>query len=407
MNKKKISELVIFSYIFYLLIIGLLLQPFNVLFDGLYKILTSPGMLITDYMVVGGVGPALVNASLVGLIGFFLIKLNSVPITGPSIASVFIMVGFGLFGKNIWSIFPIFLGVYIYSKIKKQRFRTYIYPALFGTALAPIVSQTVFGFGLGLGGGILLGTIAGMILPPLSSHLLKTHEGFNLYNVGFTCGFTGLLLYNILRGFGFTSEIVVLWGTEFDSPIRLIIIPMSVSMIILGFFLNKRSFKGYKEIFKYPGVLITDYTAIAGFSNTLVNMGLVGLIGILYIELVNGSYNGPTLGALLTIIGFGAFGKNPKNIPPIMLGVFLGTLLSTHEANGAGPLLAALFGTCLAPLAGKFGPLIGILAGFCHLSVVSYVGGLYGGLNLYNNGFAAGIVATIFIAIIQGLKRDV
>lgn len=407
MNKKKISELVIFLYIFSLLIIGLLLQPINILLDGLYKILTSPGMLITDYMVVGGVGPALVNASLVGLIGFFLIKVNSVPIIGPSIASLFIMIGFGLFGKNIWSILPIFLGVYVYSKIKKQRFRTYIYPALFGTALAPLVSQAVFGFGLGLWAGVLLGTLAGMILPPLSSHLLKTHEGYNLYNVGFTCGFTGLLLYNILRGFGFTSEIVVLWGTEFDPLIRLIIIPMSLSMIILGYFLNKRSFKGYKEIFKYPGVLITDYTAIAGFGNTLVNMGLVGLIGILYIELVNGSYNGPTLGALLTIIGFGAFGKNPKNIIPVMIGVFIGTLLSTHEANAAGPLLAGLFVTCLAPLAGKFGPLVGILAGFCHLAVVSYVGVLYGGLNLYNNGFAAGIVATIFIAIIQGLKRDV
>lgn len=407
MSKKKLSELIIFLYIFSLFIIGLLLQPLNVLIDGLVKIFTSPGMLITDYTLVGGLGPALVNSSLVGLIGFLLIKVNSVPMVGPSIATIFMMTGFGLFGKNVWSVLPIFLGVYIYSRIKGQKFRTYIYPSLFGTAMAPLVSQAAIGFGLGIWFGILLGTIAGMILAPLSGHLLKTHEGYNLYNVGFTCGFISLLLYNILRSYGFTSEIVVLWGTDFNQPIRLIIIPMCLSMILLGFMVNKRSFKGYREIFNYPGVLITDYTAIAGFGNTLVNMGLVGLVGILYIELVKGSYNGPTLGALLTIIGFGAYGKNPKTILPLMAGVYLGTIYSTHEANGAGPLLAALFSTALAPLAGKFGPLVGILAGFCHLSVVSYVGGLYGGLNLYNNGFAAGIVATIFIAIIRGLKKNV
>lgn len=405
MNRNKINELVIFLYILYLFIIGLFLQPLDSLIKGLYHILTSPGMLITDYMVVGGIGPALVNGSLVGLIGLLLIKINKVPMTGPSIATIFIMTGFGLFGKNIWSIFPIIVGVYLYSKLKRHKFRTYIYPALFGTALAPMVTQNTFVLSVGIWGGILIGIVAGILLPPLATHLLKVHEGYNLYNVGFAAGFVGLLLYNILKGYGFNSEIVILWG-DFNKII-FIIIPMVVSMIILGFLLNKRSLNGYKEIFKYPGVLITDYTAIAGFGNTLINMGLVGLIGIIYIELINGNYNGPTLGALFTMIGFGAFGKNPKNIVPIMLGVYLGTIFSFHNANEAGPLLAALFGTALAPLAGKFGPIVGILAGFTHLSIVSYVGGIYGGLNLYNNGFSAGIVATIFVAIISGIKEDV
>lgn len=404
--KKRIPEIIIFIYIFSLLFIGLSLQPINQLFDGLHKILTTTGILITDYMVIGGVGPALVNGALVGLIGMLLIKINSVPMSGPSIACIFIMTGFGLFGKNIWSVLPIIFGVYIFSKIKKQKFKTYIYPALFGTALAPFVTHYGFTTEFGIGAGIIIGIIAGIIIPPLATHLLKAHEGYNLYNVGFSAGFVGLLLYNILRGYGLESEIVMIWGSEFNEIIRMIIIPMVISMIIVGFLINKQSLKGFKEIFKYPGVLITDYIPIAGFGNTLINMGLVGLIGILYIELVGGHYNGPTLGALLTIIGFGAFGKNPKNITPIIVGVYMGTIFSHHKANAEGPLLAALFSTALAPLAGKFGPIIGILAGFTHLSIVSYVGGLHGALNLYNNGFAAGIVATIFVAIIQGFKKE-
>lgn len=405
--KKKLAEIIVLIYILYLLLIGLLLQPLDELFQGLYNIITSTGVLITDYMVIGGVGPALVNAALVGLVGYIIVRINSVPMTGPSIASIFMMIGFGLFGKNIWSIFPIIFGVLIYSKITNQRFKKHIYPALFGTALAPLITYYALGTSLGLLGGILIGILAGMLLPSLATHLLKAHEGYSLYNVGFSAGFIGLLMYNILRGYSFTSQINIIWGTEFDNLIRLIIIPMTISMIIIGFIMNKGSFMGYKEIFNYPGILITDYLNIVGFGNTLINMGLVGLVGIIYIELVGGNYNGPSLGGILAIIGFGSFGKNPKNIIPIMLGVFIGTLFSIHDASAPGPLLAALFGTCLAPISGKYGPIIGILAGFAHLSIVSFVGEIYGGLNLYNNGFAAGIVATIFIAVIRGFKKEV
>ena len=405
--KKKLAEIIVLIYILYLLLIGLCLQPLDELFQGLYNIITSTGVLITDYMVIGGVGPALVNAALVGLVGYIIVRINSVPMTGPSIASIFMMIGFGLFGKNIWSIFPIIFGVLIYSKITNQRFKKHIYPALFGTALAPLITYYALGTSLGLLGGILIGILAGMLLPSLATHLLKAHEGYSLYNVGFSAGFIGLLMYNILRGYSFTSQINIIWGTEFDNLIRLIIIPMTISMIIIGFIMNKGSFMGYKEIFNYPGILITDYLNIVGFGNTLINMGLVGLVGIIYIELVGGNYNGPSLGGILAIIGFGSFGKNPKNIIPIMLGVFIGTLFSIHDASAPGPLLAALFGTCLAPISGKYGPLIGILAGFAHLSIVSFVGEIYGGLNLYNNGFAAGIVATIFIAVIRGFKKEV
>ena len=89
-----------------------------------------------------------------------------------------------------------------------------------------------------------------------------------------------------------------------------------------------------------------------------------------------------------------------------MLGVWLGTLFSNYEANMGGPMLSALFGTALAPIAGQFGPLAGILAGFIHLSVASNIGIVHGGLNLYNNGFAAGFVAALFVALNKGFKKN-
>jgi hypothetical protein len=67
-------------------------------------------------------------------------------------------------------------------------------------------------------------------------------------------------------------------------------------------------------------------------------------------------------------------------------------------------LLAALFGTTLAPIAGRFGWRWGIVAGFVHSSVAQAVGSAHGGLVLYNNGFAAGLVAAILVPVIIALQ---
>ncbi len=84
-----------------------------------------------------------------------------------------------------------------------------------------------------------------------------------------------------------------------------------------------------------------------------------------------------------------------------MLGVFFACLMQKHQPNDPGAILAALFGTTLAPLAGQHGFFVGLLAGFVHLSIVSNVGVLHGGLNLYNNGFAGGICGHYFCSIVK------
>jgi hypothetical protein len=83
-----------------------------------------------------------------------------------------------------------------------------------------------------------------------------------------------------------------------------------------------------------------------------------------------------------------------------MLGVYLGSRLLVWEPAEAGPLLAALFATTLAPLSGQFGPLVGIIAGLVHLMLVMRTGAWHAGMNLYNNGFAGGLTATLFVGLI-------
>ena len=68
-------------------------------------------------------------------------------------------------------------------------------------------------------------------------------------------------------------------------------------------------------------------------------------------------------------------------------------------------MLALLLSTTLAPIAGQFGMMWGIAAGFLHSSVALNVGIVYSGMNLYNNGFAGGIVAMFLVPLIQSFAN--
>ena len=46
-----------------------------------------------------------------------------------------------------------------------------------------------------------------------------------------------------------------------------------------------------------------------------------------------------------------------------------------------------------------------MLVGFLHSSMVLNTGILHGGLNLYNNGFSAGILALIIVPVIETFKK--
>lgn len=395
--------MIIGLYMMGLIIAGILWPGTENFWEEYKAILTTPSVLISDYFVVGSIGVSLVNAGLVGLIGLLLVVRTKTPVSGPTVAAVFTLAGFALFGKTPLNIWPIFLGVKFAAIIRKERFRNFIVVALFGTALGPVITKIAFGLGLGYPLAVIGGIVVGMLLPSLASHVLHNHQGFSLYNVGFTCGIMGMYITSYLKLRGHMPAVTFIWGDEAQLGLGIFFTLYFLTFILLGI----KGWEGARKLFRLPGTLVTDFFVEQGESATFLNMGLVGLLGIAYIVVVGGVFNGPTIGGLLTMVGFAAFGKHILNCYPVMLGVYLATHFSIWNARDPGPLLAGLFGTTLAPLAGGFGPFVGVLAGMLHLAVVMHVGPFHAGMNLYNNGFAGGLVATLFIAATRwyGIKR--
>jgi len=179
----------------------------------------------------------------------------------------------------------------------------------------------------------------------------------------------------------------------------------SVGLAIAGLLFGKVRIQQLIRLWSRSGRLVSDFIASDGFSVVLVNMGLLGVLATSYVLVVGGELNGPILGGIFTIIGFGAFGKHPLNTMPILLGVFLAATLHVFDTHSTSALLAALFGTTLAPLTGAYGWAVGIIAGFLHMSMVMNIGYLHGGMNLYNNGFSGGFIAATLVPLLEALKE--
>ncbi|MDW7667197.1 MAG: DUF1576 domain-containing protein [Bacillota bacterium] len=377
---------------------------------GLQSILSNPDTLVSDYFGIGGIGASFVNSGLLTLMFLYMLYRMKHRAHGVTIAGILTISGFAFFGKNLLNVWFVVFGVYLYSKYQKDNFSKYVVVALFGTALAPVATEIMFStllpYHISIPLGIFSGILMGFILPALATSMLNFHQGFNLYNIGFTSGLVGTVYVSILRSYGFVPEPRFIWTTGNNLKFSIFLSVIFIGFIIFGIYTRDRKLSEFKNIFKYSGRLITDYVKLEGLPFTLINMGLAGLLSLVYILIIGGDLNGPTIGGIYTIVGFAAFGKTPKTIIPIFLGVLIGSLTKTWGINDPAIQLAALFGTALAPIAGEFGWMYGVLAAFVHSSVVLNVGFLHGGMNLYNNGFAAGIVAGFLLPIFEAFRKD-
>ena len=184
---------------------------------GLKKIILSPDILISDYVEIGGIGASLINSALTSLFALSILVFIGVKPNGSTIMSLWLICGFAFFGKNIFNIWPIIIGVYLYSRYQKEPFLNYSLVAMLSTTLAPTVSQLSFTNNvskpIGIILGFLIGILTGFILAPISSHCIKVHNGYNLYNVGFSAGIYATLLMAILRALGIEFESRMLWNT--------------------------------------------------------------------------------------------------------------------------------------------------------------------------------------------------
>jgi hypothetical protein len=82
----------------------------------------------------------------------------------------------------------------------------------------------------------------------------------------------------------------------------------------------------------------------------------------------------------------------------------LTNVFNIHDSSATFAIIAALFGMTLAPIAGEYGFLAGILAGVLHMSLVTNIGFLHAGMNLYNNGFSGGFVAAFLVPLLEMVR---
>lgn len=361
-------------------------------------------------MEIGGVGATFINCALLIIVYITMLILLNVKPSGTIIAGVFTVSGFSLFGKNILNIWPIIFGIWLYSRFQKESFSNYIVTALFGTTLSPALIQlagaNTVPIYISILTGILVSIIIGFLLPPLASACMRIHQGYSLYNVGLAAGLIGTILMSLLRAFGIDFQSRLIWSTGNNVPFMILFSIIFLTMIILGFHYNGNTFKNTLKIMRHSGRLLTDFYLIFGEGITLINMGILGLFSMFLVVLVNGDLNGPTLGGILTIVGFGAFGKHLKNIIPIMLGIILCTFFNIWKINSPSVILSLLFGTTLAPIAGSFGWLWGVISGVLHACLVMNITYLHGGMILYNNGFSGGLVCMFLLPLISAFRKE-
>lgn len=405
-----LTQRLLLAYSIVLILIGLVASPPQALWQGSLAILNAPSNLISDYFAIGNLGSAFLNSGLLTLISILLAKKQGTIISGPMIAAFFTISGFSFFGKNIFNSIPIPLGVYLYSYIQQRPATQYSLVALFGSAASPVISYLAFGLGLPLPVGIAfgygVGLLIGLALPPLAAQFLQFHQGFSLYNIGFAAGIITMFFTSFLRLFDLEVYSNKQLTTEYHYYLAAFLLILCLAMFLIGYLLNQRSLKGLPELFQTSGKLMTDYVTIFSLGVTMMNMAMMGMLMLFFVFFLQGELSGPLLGAILTVIGFSAFGNHWRNSLPVMVGVVLATKVGlTSDVSTFSLLLTAIFGTSLAPISGYYGPVAGVIAGVVHAALVTNITYLHGGLNLYNNGFSSGFVAAAMVPLLDEYQQ--
>lgn len=410
-SKKYFQSNIVFGLIMSLLVItAFFYEPPLQVIQGYWRIISSTGLLISDFLEIGGLSATLLNVVSVVFLYFLILKKLDIKITGPNFAGILTIAGFSFFGKTLLNTIPILSGIWLYTLYHKIPLRNVIIIILFSTGISPIVSFTIFGsslpYSISIPLGLFAGLFTGFIIPPLAAHTVKFHNGYDLYNIGFAMGILALIYTAIYKAFNIFVIPTYIVSNEYHWFFFITLSVFSLGFILIAFLIDRDVLSKYPEILEKSGRLVTDFVRDVGFSPTVLNIGIMGLLSLTIVVLLKIQINGAVIGGILTVMGFSAFGKHPKKSLPIMFGVMISAYISHYSLDNAGVVIAIFFGTALSPISGKYGILAGIIAGFVHFFVVQATSMFQGGLDLYNNGFAAGFVAAVLVPILDSFKKE-
>lgn len=380
------------------------------IFVGYKNILLSSSILTTDYIAIGTLGGALVNAASILVLNLVILRLLNLRMSGLIYAALYMILGFSFFGKNILNSLPIYIGIYLYAFLNKIPVKNLVISLLFSSGISPLVSYLIFGFDLayyisiplGIGAGI----VAGLMVPAISSHTIKFHQGYNLFNVGFSLGIISLAFNGVLRAFNLRASEISILSNDHNLFLYLFVAILALVLLIAGIILNPKSFKMIPDLYKRSGRLVSDYIRDYGVSIVMINQASLLTFEIIICLIFKIELNGAIFGTILAVSGFAGAGLHLKNTSFVMLGAILMCLVTKTNITSTSIIIGILFSAGVAPIAGRYGIVAGIIAGMLHIAILPLCRSFQGGYDLYNNGFCAGFVACILIAIIEAFKKE-
>ena len=408
------------------------------------KLMVLPGPLVTDYFMLGNIASAFLNAGICGMTFTLLMIVLKTECRPSYLAGYFLVVAHCFYGLNFLNMWPPVLGILLFTKIFKIGFRHNLDMAMFSTAFGPFISEMLFRYHiwdyyiayevqvsiLGFIYVIIFSIFLGFAIPAMLPGALKLHKGFNLYNGGLAFGLLGLFIYAFMyKTMGIepphatpTPNVVYASHTNsyqiFSTWFFVIVFAL---FILWGWYLNGKSFKGYKDLLKSTGHT-ADFFAEFGAPKVIMNIGFYGFMVFTYFLLVisftdGAGFTGPTVGVILAAMTFSSQGQHPANVWPIFVGYITLSLLVTILCSLAGLdipwtlstqgyINGAAFATGLCPIAGRYGRRYGVIAGILAAILCTSTSSMHGGLMLYNGGLTTGITALIMVPCLEYYWRD-
>ena len=408
------------------------------------KLMVLPGPLVTDYFMLGNIASAFLNAGVCGMTFTLLMIVLKTECRPSYLAGYFLVVAHCFYGLNFLNMWPPVLGILLFTKIFKIGFRHNLDMAMFSTAFGPFISEMLFRYHvwdyyiayevqvsvLGFIYVIIFSIFLGFAIPAMLPGALKLHKGFNLYNGGLAFGLLGLFIYAFMyKTMGIepphatpTPNVVYASHTNsyqiFSTWFFVIVFAL---FILWGWYLNGKSFNGYKELLKSTGHT-ADFFAEYGAAKVIMNIGFYGFLVFTYFLLVisftdGAGFTGPTVGVILAALTFSSQGQHPANVWPIFVGYMVLSLFVTimcsisgldipWTLSTQGYINGAAFATGLCPIAGRYGRRYGVIAGILAAILCTSTSSMHGGLMLYNGGLTTGITALIIVPCLEYYWRD-
>ena len=401
------------------LIAAVIMPDRSTMFTGLWKILSQPSKVSTNYFAVGGYAATFLNMGLVALASLLLFVVCKGTPNNVSTLAFILTLGFGSWGINILNIWPTILGVVIYALVKKEKLGGLVNAMLFSTGIAPIITDLliryphaeVVGFNLaGLGIALFVGICIGFFLPAGLAHSPAVHKGFDLYAaalpIGMTAFFLNATLYKTLGVALPAAPAAETLQVASQMTVNIFCCVVFGLCILFAFLLGCKP-KDYWRLLSDPA-LVNNFSSTYGNATFLMNLGVYGLFILGYYNLIGATFNGVTFGVIFCMLACCNSGGHPGNVWPIMLGYVVASTVFgwlaplvggnfTLPVNAQAIVVGLCYANGLSPIADKYGWHCGAVAAVMHYLLVTSVPTLHGGFCLYTGGFTSALICIILV----------